>query len=105
MPPAGLLSGSYATPGRRSHGRIGTVPRTGTGSEWGGFNAGGLTIAATASTPFCEEARAPCFGTATTRMKGGKSVTALFLALAFVHPAKSPAHLHPTLGGGEWISG
>lgn len=83
MPRHPLLASTYSTPGRRAHGRLGVVPNK---EEYkvGGFDARGLEVAAVVTTDYVERARAPIFGTATTKMSG-QDVQSLFLALAFVH--------------------
>ena len=90
MAASNLLSSAFATPGRRAHGALGTLPA---GFMWGGEKWGGLNVAehVETSAPFHTKIRAPCFGMGTVKITGQpKGVTALFEALAFVHRPERP---------------
>ena len=90
MAASNLLSSAFATPGRRAHGSLGTLPA---GFTWGDEVWGALNIAehVETSAPFHTKIRAPCFGMGTVKITGQpKGVTALFEALAFVHTGERP---------------
>ena len=90
MAASNLLSSAFATPGRRAHGSLGTLPA---GFTWGDEVWGALNIAehVETSAPFHTKIRAPCFGMGTVKVTGQpKGVTALFQALAFVHTGERP---------------
>ena len=85
-----LLSSAFATPGRRAHGSLGTLPA---GFTWGDEVWGRLNVAehVETSAPFLTKLRARCFGMGTVKITGQpKGVTALFEALAFVHRLDRP---------------
>ena len=90
MAASNLLSSAFATPGRRAHGSLGTLPA---GFTWADEVWGALNIAehVETSAPFHTKIRAPCFGMGTVKVTGQpKGVTALFNALAFVHKSNRP---------------
>ena len=78
-----LLSSAFATPGRRAHGSLGTLPA---GFTWGDEGWGGLNVAehVETSAPFHTKLRAPCFGIGTVKVTGqpkagGPSHEAIYL--------------------------
>ena len=50
MPRHPLLASAFSTPGRRAHGRLGSVPTTEEYRDMGGFDARGLEVAALVTT-------------------------------------------------------